>query len=291
MERAVPGKSEYVPGSHSLGLFAQQAFDYGDEILRELPALSMPSLTDAKVMEDFFNRVRNLNDRDKRFLRLLMTKKRPSLALDLAAAFANTPATLDIELEKDICYIFIDSSYPFAAAARASTRHLFTKASFLNHSCVPNAYLHWNNDDPRPSDEIVLHAIRPIPAQAEITISYINAFQTPAQRERDLGFRCACPACQDGPEGKILTRRAEHLRTIDRFRDQFLRGKSEMQLADDELANLLATHTGLSVVYAAIQEFTHTIADVPDLALCCCPRVAEVYVTHPRSPTTPPSPA
>lgn len=66
--------------------------------------------------------------------------------------------------------------------------------SLVNHSCVPNAHATWH----REKEQATVHAIRPIRAGEEITISYTKMMPYD-QRHEHLTFRfrftCDCPVC------------------------------------------------------------------------------------------------
>lgn len=70
---------------------------------------------------------------------------------------------------------------------------LHPSASFFNHSCIPNCYSEWSGIN------LVFKALYPIPAGAELTISYIDAHSQTRQRREELRnayyFTCICPRC------------------------------------------------------------------------------------------------
>ncbi|TFY74290.1 hypothetical protein EWM64_g9722 [Hericium alpestre] len=68
--------------------------------------------------------------------------------------------------------------------------------SCLNHSCHPNASIHFNP----LSFSFKLHAVRPIPAGAEITVTYIQLIVPTTTCQAKLvhfSFTCTCTACSD----------------------------------------------------------------------------------------------
>lgn len=75
---------------------------------------------------------------------------------------------------------------------------VFDKASRFNHSCTPSADMTVMNHGG------ILHyewaTMRDVPANEEITVSYIIPFMTRDVRQtklfRSWGFRCVCPACE-----------------------------------------------------------------------------------------------
>lgn len=75
---------------------------------------------------------------------------------------------------------------------------LFATAAKLRHSCVPNCFGKWNN----VSGRFTVHAVKPIPAGEELTVSLIaeKAFYYPSSErktklEGHSGIVCTCPAC------------------------------------------------------------------------------------------------
>ena len=74
--------------------------------------------------------------------------------------------------------------------------NLFASASFLNHSCEPNAHRSFYRDD---SSVVFIKAIKDINELDEVTISYCDLTMTVSEREAataQWGFKCACPRCQ-----------------------------------------------------------------------------------------------
>ena len=98
-------------------------------------------------------------------------------------------------------------------------RGIFTQASRINHSCIPNAYFAWN-PDLGSSGRLTVYAIARIPPDAEILIDYrsLDAFKTRDERQRGrrhYGFDCTCPACQTDTEpGRKSEERRERMRVL-----------------------------------------------------------------------------
>lgn len=73
--------------------------------------------------------------------------------------------------------------------------HFFLNVSHLQHSCCPNAIVDWNSN----IQCLTVHTLRNIPAEKEITISYINNSLPTASRKLLLwdqfGVDCQCPRC------------------------------------------------------------------------------------------------
>ncbi|KAK7047680.1 hypothetical protein VNI00_006448 [Paramarasmius palmivorus] len=72
---------------------------------------------------------------------------------------------------------------------------LFMDMARVNHSCGPNALWHWNP----ATFTLTLEAVRPIAANNEITIPYIDCLQPRSARRHQLqityGFECRCSFC------------------------------------------------------------------------------------------------
>ncbi|KAK5134688.1 hypothetical protein LTR08_006203 [Meristemomyces frigidus] len=81
------------------------------------------------------------------------------------------------------------------------TQAVFGEISRLNHACVPNAQGNFNAS----LGSFTIHAVRPIEADEEITLSYlVEHGALSASRQSRLtdhyGFLCDCPACDMGSE-------------------------------------------------------------------------------------------
>lgn len=73
-----------------------------------------------------------------------------------------------------------------------STKALYDVPSYINHSCVPNAY---HVIDP-VSGCFYLKAFRYIKSGEEITISYVNALQGRKEHLTKRGIHCECEHCR-----------------------------------------------------------------------------------------------
>ncbi|KAH8886531.1 SET domain-containing protein [Thozetella sp. PMI_491] len=92
---------------------------------------------------------------------------------------------------------------------------VFPKISRINHDCAPNAYTRFSEAS-LGNRIVAFHDIQP---GQEITISYIEAGMTHAERQHTLhrvwGFNCSCALCQSTP-GQIATSdsRRQRLRNV-----------------------------------------------------------------------------
>ncbi|WEW61399.1 hypothetical protein PRK78_006889 [Emydomyces testavorans] len=72
---------------------------------------------------------------------------------------------------------------------------IYPTICLINHNCLPNAHHSWNSDTNRET----IHAIRPISAGEEITISYVGGDMLSSSRRAFLqsgfGFDCDCRLC------------------------------------------------------------------------------------------------
>ena len=78
----------------------------------------------------------------------------------------------------------------------AQATALYARIVCINHSCMPNAEVHFLSDN----HEATLLAKRDIPAGTEVTISYIDdneraGFLERRVKLRDYGFNCQCEKC------------------------------------------------------------------------------------------------
>ena len=101
----------------------------------------------------------------------------------------------------------LTNQLPIAAAAPSATSSadsnlqrgaIFEYLCRAQHSCTPNSEYSWNQS----LGQGVLHALRPIPAGTEITISYLSAVSQMSFEQRQqvmaegFRFQCACETCE-----------------------------------------------------------------------------------------------
>ena len=95
---------------------------------------------------------------------------------------------------------------------------IFENVSLMNHSCVPNCNVSWNQNTRR----LCVHAIRDIQEGEELYMTYLSQFLTFTgleTRTRELrsryGFTCTCSACttlvNDGNRGPSNREKIEEL--------------------------------------------------------------------------------
>ena len=106
---------------------------------------------------------------------------------------------------------------------------LFPIAARLNHSCLPNAYVTFNQRIRR----LAVHATHDVLPVEEITFSYLGATSFYMSREgrqeglRRWGFECACAACGGGEEGERHERRRAMLLRNQLLLQGFRKGRGE----------------------------------------------------------------
>lgn len=73
---------------------------------------------------------------------------------------------------------------------------IFPRVARINHSCIPNAHHHWNQNTYCET----IYAVKDIEKDEEILISYINTFVDRATRLKKLkyyfNFDCLCDTCR-----------------------------------------------------------------------------------------------
>ena len=119
---------------------------------------------------------------------------------------------------------FAKNAYSMAAGVNPEQMlsGVFKQASRFNHSCLPNAFLTWNEHlgaDSRGG--LTIHAIRDIAIGEEILINYRVEDSQNSRTDRrrklhdDYGFMCSCPGCDtDAPTAAQSEDNREWIRDI-----------------------------------------------------------------------------
>ncbi|CAK7220418.1 SET domain-containing protein 5 [Sporothrix bragantina] len=112
---------------------------------------------------------------------------------------------------------------------------VFPEISRLNHDCRPNADYHFDHDTLTQH----IHAVRPIAAGEEITVSYMDLIKTRKQRLDKLkatwGFPCSCSLCT---QNRHLTKASDaRIKQIQDLRNEF-RDYTSSSRATPEMAEL-----------------------------------------------------
>jgi len=106
---------------------------------------------------------------------------------------------------------------------------LFPIAARLNHSCLPNAHVTFN----QRIGQLTVHATHDVLPAEEITFPYLGAtsFYMPRERRQEglrrWGFECACAACGGGEEGERHERRRAMLLRNQLLLQGFRKGRGE----------------------------------------------------------------
>ena len=106
---------------------------------------------------------------------------------------------------------------------------LFPIAARLNHSCLPNAHVTFN----QRIGQLTVHATRDVLPAEEITFPYLGtmSFYMPRERRQEglrrWGFECVCAACGGGEEGERHERRRAMLLRNQLLLQGFRKGRGE----------------------------------------------------------------
>ncbi|KAJ7160618.1 hypothetical protein C8R43DRAFT_881458 [Mycena crocata] len=173
-------------GTHGVGMFAAQDIPVGGPILAERPVLITPHIIG---LEPEFRSV---------FLDALLRRLTPSTAARILALANCRPTSECSVLEGIVRTNAIDINLPVPDVPHPELethRAVFLNASRCNHSCGPNAKWTWD----AKSFSLSLEAVRPIPADAEITVAYVATDTTRSIRRAALqathNFTCLCAFC------------------------------------------------------------------------------------------------
>lgn len=94
-------------------------------------------------------------------------------------------------------------SYPFSTVFKTNALPcgsnsvvggVYPTICLINHSCIPNSHNNWNENEKHET----IHAIRPIKAGEEITISYDHGGPSTERRDflrESFNFDCSCSRC------------------------------------------------------------------------------------------------
>jgi hypothetical protein len=115
------------------------------------------------------------------------------------------------------CALGIARTNALPLGSGAAEGGLFLEAARINHACSSNAQNTWNAN----LDQLTIHAIRDIGEGEEICISYLEASENYATRQRSLlarfAFSCTCELCSLSPSER--QRSDERLDEITRLDD------------------------------------------------------------------------
>ncbi|KAJ8118891.1 hypothetical protein OPT61_g221 [Boeremia exigua] len=165
--RDIPGKGR--------GLVARVEISVGTRVLCEEPILTSQHLSPANLEQDLAMRLKKMPKTSQRQF-LSLHNNFPG-----RSPFSNTFKTNALPCG-------IDS--PIGA--------VYPTIYLINHSCIANCHHSWNG----LLEKETIHAVRPIAAGDEITISYNEGGTHDVRRRRlreDFGFTCDCASCVCNP--------------------------------------------------------------------------------------------
>lgn len=232
-------------GAKGLGVFATKLIPRGTRIMAEKPILTV------KSERDLFAATRNITPSDREVLQTLSVNENTAPGSTLQEWIRMTwhmiqgsrvtkcgmPGFSDLREYQALLAVFRNNNFDIGNKTQA----VFKEISRLNHSCVPNTQGNFNSN----LGAFTIHSLKPIEADEEITLSYVETYATVRQSRQNAlyahyGFECACPACD---MGKKRARDGERKRVALRERLQQLHawqkegGKrdydSEMELLGD----------------------------------------------------------
>ena len=209
------------PG-RGLGVFAGKDIRKGTRVLAEKPFFSL-----AKRPVISLSDINAPNDISKAFDRLSVSDQRQFLDL-------HCPERLGLS-----CGISIYEANCYEMGAGTC---ICIDGSRINHSCIPNAHYSWNCNIKR----VTVHAVKDIPKDEEITISYCSAMRNYEERQRELEpyvFACNCPACETDTEFSNQSRiRRQQMRDLDQqiasYGDDLPAARTERDHRDEVIAIL-----------------------------------------------------
>ncbi|KAI1865701.1 hypothetical protein JX265_008024 [Neoarthrinium moseri] len=220
-----------------IGLLATAPIRAGQRIMSRTPAL----IVDGRLMQG-------------------LERNRMSQLLAQAVQELPTPHRkrfLDLSTHSSVS-TFADRVYQIFAVNNFRTslngwdfQSTFTEVSRLNHDCRPNSVYYF---DPQTFSHKVM-AVRNIVPGEELTISYIDGFQSRAARQDQLlrhwGFSCSCHVCQsDAHIAEESDSRVAQILELWKELDDY----SPSSSATPEKAELLVELYGLEGMEGRIQE-------------------------------------
>ncbi|EME88429.1 uncharacterized protein MYCFIDRAFT_43814 [Pseudocercospora fijiensis CIRAD86] len=168
-----------IPGKGK-GLISTCQLSPGECIISETPLFTTATLTNANTIEQ-----------DLRSIIKSLPKDSQRAFLSLHNNFPGSPTPFS--------NIVRSNGYPLGPSS--SIGGIFPLVSRLNHSCLPNAQHAYNER----LGKMLVHIIRPILPNEEITLSYIPGGPSP-QRQTELKsnflFTCTCTLCSLPPSEK-----------------------------------------------------------------------------------------
>ncbi|KAF7192271.1 SET domain-containing protein 5 [Pseudocercospora fuligena] len=174
-----PFALQNIPGKGK-GLISTRSLSPGECIISEVPLFTTVTLTNANTIEQ-----------DLRSIIKSLPKDSQRAFLSLHNNFPGSPTPFS--------NLVRSNGYPLGPSSDIGG--IFPLVSRLNHSCLPNAQHAYNERQRR----MLVHIIRPITSNEEITLSYIPGGPS-SQRQLELKqnflFACTCELCSLPPSEK-----------------------------------------------------------------------------------------
>lgn len=177
------------------GVVATRAISRGEVVLKESPLLGLPASFESASDAEALLNATSLRQLDE----------------DLNSALTScSQASQDRFWELSDCH-----GEPKTAAGIALTNALqlgkggglLAMSARFNHSCKPNVQGGW--DKSQGGGMAVWHALRDISAGEELCFSYVDPYETEAERQSTLQslfkFQCRCPVCMLQGEAKMAS--------------------------------------------------------------------------------------
>ena len=187
-------------GAKGLGVFAAKPIPRGTRILAEKPVFAL------KSERDLFAATRQIPTSDLEFLKGLSVNEHnpPGSTLQewlriiwhviqgSRVAKSGLPTLSTFREYQSLLAAFRNNNFDIGDSRQA----VFREISRLNHGCVPNTQGNFNTN----INAFTIHSLRPIEAEEEITVSYLEMFATVRETRQSAlyggyGFACTCPAC------------------------------------------------------------------------------------------------
>ena len=266
------------------GLFANHKTSRGDRISSEKPFLMVPKDIESFNITEFCYRFCRMSEWEKKsHLKLHAARNKVDLMRRL---FENIPQEERQELDLDriikALAIFDTNSFTLDHPhddMQESCR-VFLNACCINHSCCPNTKTEWN----ARTGCLSVHAIKDIPIDEEITITYVTPYFERSKRQELLkrfDFTCTCPACDVAlamtEAGKNSENRRQRICRLETDLNFFFDRNFLHRIAGPLNTCFMDVREVEKQPYTAVRELAH-LATQEDLTVA---RLVDWYVTTP----------
>ena len=242
-------------------MFTTQKIGAGARILSEKPTFTAPTDVWTSNPRDMLTQFRALPKEERDAYLLLHA---PQQKIDLLAQILRPALPLLPEEAQKLAIIIaaIHETNAFGMGTQsgmAGLASVFLQTSRINHSCCPNATCSWNENLAR----LTVHATKNIPAEEEISISYLaNPWKSHCRRQESLRegyfFMCTCPACDitvvNTEEGKVSRIRRERICRLSLDLDFFRRRNVKREVVGPLTTGLVDEEAGEETPFAILDE-------------------------------------